>query len=333
MRSTGALAGISLPRIGRAEPDREVPAKSLIHLHLSGGMSHLDTFDPKPGHPQLMGKTRVIATAAPGIGIGHWLPATARVMDRICVIRSMQAPSDRHDECRAAMMRAPWLQDFSSDLPPGAPGISRIDRTNRNFHQGEESANLSIGTCSRSAEAGWIRRSGEGMASESPAIRDLYGSTGFAAACLGALRAVRAGERLVIAELGGWDAHVDQFAVLEERCREFDPAFAGLIMELGEHGLLDRTLVVVTTDFGRSPEIQGHHRGGRGHHAAAFSCLLAGAGVRGGTTYGSTDETGSIVTHDPVSDADFHATVAAAIGLPCVGMPVAGILTSRLIMA
>ena len=89
---------------------------------------------------------------------------------------------------------------------------------------------------------------------------------------------------------------------------------AALLEDLELRGLLDETLVVIGTEFGRAPELD--HNLGRSHHPQAFTCMMAGGGIRGGQVYGATDERGQNITENPVSIPDFNATIAHALGLP-----------------
>jgi uncharacterized protein (DUF1501 family) len=122
--------------------------------------------------------------------------------------------------------------------------------------------------------------------------------------------------RFVEVQLGGWDTHYDNFTGVEGRCREFDQAYAALISDLEKCGKLDETLVVVATEFGRTPEIKVEHQLGRDHHPSAFSCVLAGGGVKGGVRHGESDASGNKVRKDMVTVQDFNATIAHALGLP-----------------
>ena len=151
---------------------------------------------------------------------------------------------------------------------------------------------------------------------EDQATRDLYGSGNFAQGCLLARRLVEHDVRFVEVQLGGWDTHYDNFTAVEGRCLEFDQAYAALLTDLGKRGKLQDTLVVVATEFGRTPEIKTEHSNGRDHHPNAFSCVLAGGGVKGGMKYGATDSSGSKVKENVVSVQDFNATIAYALGLP-----------------
>jgi uncharacterized protein (DUF1501 family) len=108
--------------------------------------------------------------------------------------------------------------------------------------------------------------------------------------------------------------HRDIFEELPEAAGRLDTALSALLGDLEERGLLGSTLVVLGTEFGRSPRV--NENAGRDHHPAVFSCLLAGAGIKGGVVHGASDERGHSPEKDPVSVADFNTTIAAACGLP-----------------
>jgi uncharacterized protein (DUF1501 family) len=116
--------------------------------------------------------------------------------------------------------------------------------------------------------------------------------------------------------LGGWDMHNTLWgeSALPERAGMMDRAVGTLLNDLEQRGLLADTLVVLATEFGRSPQV--NYNAGRDHHPAVFSSLLAGAGIRCGQVYGKSDAKGHSVDENGVSAADFNATIAAALGLP-----------------
>jgi uncharacterized protein (DUF1501 family) len=95
--------------------------------------------------------------------------------------------------------------------------------------------------------------------------------------------------------------------------KRIDRPLAGLLHDLKRHGMLEETLVVWTTEFGRTPGIDGEK--GRGHHGACFSSWMAGGGVQGGITYGTTDEIGATVAENGVHVHDFHATILHLLGI------------------
>lgn len=149
---------------------------------------------------------------------------------------------------------------------------------------------------------------------EPQAVRDAYGENRLGQGCLLARRLVEAGARFVEVTHGGWDMHQDLYGRLDEKATQLDGALAALLRDLHAKGLLEETLVVLTTEFGRKPKINAN--AGRDHHPGAFCSLLAGAGIRGGQVYGESDKRGFSVASDPVSVADFNTTIAAAAGLP-----------------
>jgi uncharacterized protein (DUF1501 family) len=128
-----------------------------------------------------------------------------------------------------------------------------------------------------------------------------------------ARRLVENGVRFVEVQSGGWDMHKQLEDGMEDRGAEFDHVFAALVEDLDSRGLLDSTLVAVTTEFGRKPAFDGS---GRGHHPIAFSTALAGGGVKRGYVHGSSDAKGYAPATLPMTVGDFHATIAWAAGLP-----------------
>jgi len=148
--------------------------------------------------------------------------------------------------------------------------------------------------------------SGESNASD-------YGSTRLGQACLLARRLVEHEVRVVEIVMGGWDMHIDIDGGLSTRLPDLDNAVAVLLQDLESRGLLDSTLVAIGTEFGRTPTINMNN--GRDHFPAAYSCVLAGGGVKGGTVYGETDGQARKVTKNPVKPEDFLATIGYGMGM------------------
>ncbi len=148
---------------------------------------------------------------------------------------------------------------------------------------------------------------------ESSASREAYGADRFGQGCLLARRLVEHGVRFVEVTLGNWDTHVDNFLRTPERCASLDRGLGALLEDLEQRGLLNETLVVLATEFGRTPVVNGN--GGRDHYPQAFSNVLWGGGVLGGQVYGKTDR-GIEITENRVTIPDFNATIAHALGLP-----------------
>ena len=156
------------------------------------------------------------------------------------------------------------------------------------------------------------------LSRESATIRDKYGRHAHGQSCLLARRLIEVGTRLVTVNWPDdgrafWDTHGNNFPALQTRLMPpADAAFAALLDDLTARGLLDETLVVWVGEFGRTPRVEG---GGRQHWPHCYSAVLAGGGVRGGATYGSSDKIGAHPATNPVSPADLTATVYHALGL------------------
>jgi len=129
-----------------------------------------------------------------------------------------------------------------------------------------------------------------------------------------ARRLVEKGVRYIEVDHDGWDHHYGIYEDFPEEAPDLDQAVSALMADLSSRGLLESTLVVFATEFGRSPQLNS--RGGRNHHPGAYSCMLAGAGVKGGQKYGKTDDQGAKVIENKVKVRDFNATIAYAMGLP-----------------
>ena len=151
---------------------------------------------------------------------------------------------------------------------------------------------------------------------EPEAIRDEYGATPFAQGCLMARRLVESGVRFVVVHYGPgqpWDDHKEIEKNLRERCPNMDKASAALIRDLKRRGLLDETLVVWGGEFGRTPVSESGD--GRDHNPYGFSMFMAGGGVKGGMTYGASDEFGFRAVENRVSIHDLHATILHQLGI------------------
>ena len=156
------------------------------------------------------------------------------------------------------------------------------------------------------------------IARESKATLDRYGvggddTDGFGRQCLMARRLVEAGVRFVQVTHGGWDHHVNLGTALETSARQVDRPIAGLLADLADRGLLDETLVIWGGEFGRTPHSQGTD--GRDHNNKGFSLWMAGGGVKGGMTYGATDDYGYEAVEKRMHIHDWHATLLHLLGL------------------
>ncbi len=163
---------------------------------------------------------------------------------------------------------------------------------------------------------------------ESDATKQSYGvdeeaNKGFARNCLMARRLLERGVRFVQVFNGGsfgsprinWDGHENLKANHDAQAATMDKPVAALIRDLKDRGMLDDTLFVWSTEFGRSPSTQGINSPGRDHHPTAFTCFLAGAGIKKGFHYGQSDEVGYFVGENKVTIPDFHATILHLLGI------------------
>jgi len=359
---------------------------SVIHLFLTGGMSQMDTFDPKPNaKPEYRSKFASIPTSVPGFHVTEHLPRCAKLAHKYTTIRSMTHKTPVHvpacglilsghlplssitHPCVGSVVAKelgqrnempafvsvpgstgywesagyvePRFNPFDAgnpntenfqvrdlDLPLGVDW-ARMDRRRSLLHLADEkfrqydSQNLIENMNSYYQTAFGLMQSPRAkkaflIGEESEKLRDSYGRTSLGQGALLARRLVQGGVRYVTISRGfnTWDHHANIFPQLTDTfLPELDNAFATLLEDLEAHGMLDTTLVVVTGEFGRTPEINGN--GGRDHWANAFSMCMAGAGVPGGQVWGETDENGGYVTKDPVEIPDFTATIFDKLGI------------------
>ena len=372
----------AIPRTGSAAESTSLPggkAKRLIYLFMNGAMTHLDTFDLKPGHEN-QGDTRAIQTNVPAIKIGHFLPTLATQFDKLAVIRSLNTQTGDHEAGEYLMRTSyeaiaterhpsigPWIQQLKgrhsktlpdtiiigaparhpaagffdptfSPLPIGDPNrglentnapqyltvdsfekrISLIDRFDKKFREKFPVKKVQSYSDFYS-EATNLLTSGDleafDLNKEKAEDRNRYGRDQFGQGCLLARRLIENQVPCVEVTFGGWDMHTNIYSgnALPYHAGNLDRAVGNLIKDLADRDLLDETLVVLTTEFGRSPKI--NYNAGRDHHPAAFSSVLAGGGISGGQLYGKSDEAGHAVSEAPVSPADLNATIAMALGL------------------
>lgn len=357
-------------------------AKSVIYLFMSGGMTHIDTFDPKPdAGSSIMGATKAISTNVDGIQLGHCLPQLAKHMDKVALVRSMSTTQGAHAQGRY-YMRTGYAQRSSIVHP--APG-AWVERLSPNTRSGDLPSYITVNCGSNHPGAGFmesryaplpigdastglqnsirkglseshfdqqlalrqqldadfdarylkgqkkVRAYNEAfdaavrlmrsqdlaafdLSRESALTHKLYGPSSFAKGVLLARRLVEHGTRFIEVEYGGFDWHADNFGQMEQKIPPLDQALSALLEDLKLKGLLDSTLVVLGTEFGRTPKITGD--AGRNHYPKAFSCMMAGGGIRGGQVHGATDATGATVTSGKVNAQHFNATIAHALGLP-----------------
>ena len=148
---------------------------------------------------------------------------------------------------------------------------------------------------------------------ESEKIVKLYDDQQFSQSCLLAGRLVERGVRYVKVNLNGWDYHDALYENFPQNASRLDKGLASLLEHLSQKGLLDSTLVVVSTEFGRKPDVNQNK--GRDHHPDGFTCLMAGAGVKAGEIYGSTTKDGKKAENNKLDVTDFNSTIAWRMGI------------------
>lgn len=146
---------------------------------------------------------------------------------------------------------------------------------------------------------------------ESAATKASYGDTEFGRGCLLARRLVEAGVTFVEVRLNGWDTHQDNFDAVKGLAKQCDPGLAGLLADLKQRGMLDKTLVMWTGEFGRTPRI--NPRTGRDHWPRNFNALLAGGGIKGGQVIGETSKDGMGLTKDAVNVPDLFCSICKSL--------------------
>jgi hypothetical protein len=205
-----------------------------------------------------------------------------------------------------AEARARLLEELEKDFVHGRPGTAS---------QSHYTTSLRALRLMRSAGSQVFNLDGEPAA-----LRDRYGRNTFGQGCLLARRLVERGVPFVEVTLGGadgqalgWDTHGQNFQTVQRLSQVLDPAWATLMEDLKDRGLLDSTLIVWMGEFGRTPRINGNQ--GRDHFPTAWSTVLAGGGIRGGRVVGRTSANGMAVEERPVSVPDFLATVCLALGI------------------
>ena len=371
---SASILGMPISNLLAATPRKGGTAEHVILFWNSGGMSHLDTWDPKPGRP-VQGEFNPIKTSVPGMEISEIFPELAKQMHNAALIRSIrgtngdhgraqyelqtgfnQAPNVMHpglgsivvherdplgdlpayisisgnparagylgQQCEAYYVGRPGEKDPYLAFPEGihhARGKKRLEilarmnaRTSdqldaRKLKASETALKDAIALMESPALKAFE------LNEENPATVERYGNTEFGRGALLARRLVEKGVRFVQVNRGGFDNHGTIFEAMRNHGATMDPALASLLSDLKANGLLSKTLVLVLSEFGRTPRI--NDGGGRDHWARVFSAFMAGGGIKGGTIIGASDEDGMDPAERPVKPFDLHATVCHALGI------------------
>ncbi|HEY5315924.1 MAG TPA: DUF1501 domain-containing protein, partial [Pirellulales bacterium] len=330
------------------------PARHCIWLMLTGAPGHVDTWDPKPAaSSEYRGPFRPIATCVPGLDICEHFPRLAGLADRLALVRGMSHPGPALHETgwRYALtgddFEPPQGRPYAGSLlsrhalviadgPTSVILPGRYLELGINRWTGEFAAEL--GTRHEAWEPGKrLPHAGPvssarlakdlNLADEPAALRDRYGRHELGENCLRARRLVESGLRWTQINhfrsvSGGlsWDMHAgaqrlcttfDDYA--QVLCPQLDQALSALLIDLESRGLLAETVVAVVAEMGRSPQLNA--RGGREHHTAAWTNLLAGGPIGGGRVIGATDRLGAEIIDRPTSPGEFLASTLHALGL------------------
>jgi hypothetical protein len=216
-------------------------------------------------------------------------------------LRPLASVSPRHEQARIDLLRS-----LETDFVGHHPGVPA---------QGHHTA------CERAVQLmEKVAAKAFNLDEEPAALRNRYGRNLFGQGCLLARRLVERGVPFVEVSLGaangvpvGWDTHAGNFDAVRRLSQVLDPAWATLMQDLQDHGLLDSTLIVWMGEFGRTPAI--NKNAGRDHFPTAWSTVLAGGGIKGGQVVGRTSTDGTRAIERPVSVPDLLATVCLALGI------------------
>jgi hypothetical protein len=387
--------GLSLPgflrlqaRASAVETKRDV---SCILIWLQGGISHIDSFDPKPQAPEeIRGEFGTIATNVPGITLCDPLPRLAQHQDKYSILRSLNPRNGSHGVADAYMMSGhpfnqsiiypaygavvakeqgdrkampPYVQlgaqidqrfgggvagflgdqfnpfvlpgDASSPnfavrdvvLPGGVDGdrfqhrmkvLHAVDTWQKQMESEPAAPLQAAGTFYQKAynlvTAPHAKKAFD-IHTEDPRLRDRYGRNSLGQGCLMARRLIEGGVRFVTVTDGGWDTHQNNFKSMKDRLLpKLDGAVSSLLQDLADRGQLDSTMVVVLSDFGRTPKV--NPSAGRDHWSTAGIALLAGGGIRPALAVGQTDALGEQPTEAPYYTEDVAATIYDRLGIP-----------------
>ena len=359
-------------------------AESLIHIFLPGGASAQESWDPKPFAPiEYRGPLGTIETKLPGIRFSEHMKETAKIADKITVVRSMTHGEAAHERGTHNMftgyrpspaLNYPAMGSVVShelgsrnNLPPyvcipNVPnefaGSGYLSTAHGPFSLGSDPANKGFSVRDLNMHNGITperfdrrrnilqtvddhfrtleksdaitamdsfyqsayalvsskeAREAFNLAAEPEAIRNQYGQHEAGQRMLMARRLVEGGVRFVSLTYAGWDHHANIARALEKQLPNFDQAYAALIRDLDQRGMLDKTLVMVTSEFGRTPKI--NKDAGRDHWPRVFSVAFAGGGFKRGMVYGTSDPTGSEPDQDPLTVENMSATVFSQLGI------------------
>jgi hypothetical protein len=352
--------------------------KRVLLVWLAGGVSQLETWDPKPG-TSTGGPFQTIQTAVPGTHICELLPYTAQILQHLALVRGININENDHGKGAIFMqtgrrqepaMKYPHLGSVCSKLltdsdnplpgyihvtPKGNGTVSKEDaaflgprHASLSLSDGQSPANINLPdgltleaelqrqelrgllndrfnqsrrTAETEAYTGSYDQAAQLMARkylfdlnrEPEKTRELYGTHDFGRHCLMARRLLEGGATFVKVTHTNYDTHHENFDFHIEQLGEFDRPFATLVSDLKDRGMLESTLIIVMSEFGRTPTINRNL--GRDHWGTAWSIAVGGCGIKGGAVVGKTNEKGTAVTDRMVHGGHLFHTYFRALGL------------------
>lgn len=389
--SVGGIAGVGLTLsdynnlLANESVAPNAKAKSVIYIYLPGGFSAQETFDPKPLAPEeYKGPVKAIDTSLDGVQFGEYYKETAKIANKLTIIRSMTHGETAHERGEHDMLtgwkpsaaitypslgsvvshelgirnnipsyiaipkipnewgEAGYLSQsynpFSIGSNPESPdfkvrdlrlpeGVSRerfekrkaiLDIVNNKFRSAnpENDKVKAVDYFYDNAFAMLDNKTATGafdLSQENENTKEMYGKSAAGMRLLLARRLVEAGSRFITVSYGGWDMHQNIQAGMRNNVPSFDKAFATLIKDLEQRGLLESTLVMIGSEFGRTPKINSD--AGRDHWPRVFSSVMAGGGVKQGFVYGKSTLTSDDVLDSPVRPESWAATVLHLLGV------------------
>ncbi|MBY0513907.1 MAG: DUF1501 domain-containing protein, partial [Gemmataceae bacterium] len=287
-----------------------LPSAAGIHYPSVGGLISKELGDPHAELPNFVSiaPQRIFSQEAYGPGflgpqfaplvVGEGVgPQGGANVDAALKVADLERPKAIDDQTAAA--RLDMLRDMHEGFAAGRPGA--ITRSHAAAY--DRAVRL------MQSDGGKVFD----LTGETAATRDRYGRNLFGQGCLLARRLVEKGVPFVEVSLSNWDTHGNNFDQVKTLCGTLDAAWAALLTDLKDRGLLDATTIVWMGEFGRTPKI--NQQKGRDHFPNAWSTVIAGGGVKGGQAVGRTSKDGTTVEERPTPTKDFLATVCKVLGI------------------